>query len=214
MHTSKGVDGWVAYRPGVKVLDCTLRDGGLVNDHKFDDDFAKAVYDTAVRSGIDYVEFGYKASKKIFSRDEFGAWKFCDEDDLRRIAGDNPADIKISVMADAERCDYQEDILPGDQSVIDCIRVACYIHQIPTAMAMVQDAHDKGYETMLQLMAVSNVNQHDLLDALEIAAGSAVTAVHEWIGRQSDKIEWAIHDFLAQLEYACTRGVCMEDRSL
>jgi hypothetical protein len=34
-----------------------------------------------VEAGIDYMEVGYKASKKIFARDKFGAWKFCDEDD-------------------------------------------------------------------------------------------------------------------------------------
>ena len=49
-------------------------------------------------------------------------------------------------MADAERTDYHEDILPKKDSVLDMIRVATYIHQIPTALEMVMDAHDKGYE--------------------------------------------------------------------
>ena len=47
------------------------------------------------------MEIGYKASKKLFARDKFGAWKFCDEDDLRRIVGDNPTPLKLSAMADA-----------------------------------------------------------------------------------------------------------------
>ena len=37
------------------------------------------------------------------------------------------------------------------------VRVATYIHQIPTALEMVKDAHDKGYETTVNLMAVSTV---------------------------------------------------------
>jgi 4-hydroxy 2-oxovalerate aldolase len=169
---------WVAYRPEIKILDCTIRDGGLVNDHAFDDDLVKAVYDTCVEAGVDYVEFGYKASKKIFSPDEYGRWKFCDEDDLRRIVGDSESATKITVMADAERTDYHEDILPREQSVIDCIRVACYIHQIPTALDMVQDAHDKGYETMMQLMAVSTVSAPDILGALNLTAKSQAQAVY------------------------------------
>lgn len=174
----ENIDGWVGYRPDLKILDCTIRDGGLINSHKFDDELTRAVYQTCVEAGVDYVEFGYKASKKIFSRTEFGKWKFCDEDDLRDIIGEKNESIKISVMADAERTDYHEDILPRDRSVVDCVRVACYIHQIPAAIDMVKDAHDKGYETMLQLMAASTVSQHALKDALAIAAKCPAAGVY------------------------------------
>ncbi|MCM8759781.1 MAG: nucleoid-structuring protein H-NS, partial [Candidatus Omnitrophica bacterium] len=115
---------WVTYRPDIKVLDCTIRDGGLMNDHKFDHEFVKAVYKTCVEAGIDYMELGYKASKKIFAPTQFGPWKFCDEDDIRRIVGENDTPLKLSVMADAERTDYHEDILPKKDSVIDLVRVA------------------------------------------------------------------------------------------
>ena len=56
---------WVMFRPEIKVLDCTVRDGGLINSHRFEDQFVKAVYDTCIESGIDYMELGYKASKKF-----------------------------------------------------------------------------------------------------------------------------------------------------
>jgi 4-hydroxy 2-oxovalerate aldolase len=170
--------GWIGYRPGIKVLDCTVRDGGLINDHKFDDAFVKRIYDSCVAAGVDYVELGYKASKDIYAPSKFGPWKFCTEDDLRRIVGDNQTGTKIAVMADAERCDYKTDILPKDQSVIDCIRVACYINQIPLALDMIKDATDKGYEALLQLMAVSTVHEHDVRGALELAAKSEASAVY------------------------------------
>lgn len=149
-----------------------------MTSHQFEDDFVKGVFDATVKSGVDYVEMGYKCSKKIYSPSEHGSWKFCDEDDLRRIVGDKPESIKISVMADAERTDYKEDILPKDQSVIDTIRVACYIHQIPTAVDMIKDAHEKGYETLMQLMAVSVVSEDDMLEALEIIRETPVSAVY------------------------------------
>lgn len=173
-----GANGWVGYRSDIKILDCTVRDGGLINDHYFDDEVVRAVYDALTQAGVDYMELGYKSSKKIFAPDKFGRWKYCDEDDLRRVVGDNPTGLKLSVMADAERTDYHEDILPEDQSVVDCIRVACYIHQIPVAVDMIKDATDKGYETMLQLMAVSVVNEHELGAALELAAQCPVQAVY------------------------------------
>lgn len=168
---------WVTYRPEIKIVDCTIRDGGLINDHNFDDGFVKAVYKTCVDAGVDYIEMGYKASKKIFSRNQCGKWKFCDEDDIRSIAGEGPRDIKIAVMADAERTDYHTDILPKEKSAIDCIRVATYINQIPTALDMIKDAHEKGYETVLQLMAVSTVQHQDIIEALLVAARSPVDAI-------------------------------------
>ena len=123
---------WVTYRPEIKVLDCTIRDGGLVNDHMFDDGLVKAVYEACVEAGIDYMELGYKASKKLFAPAKFGAWKYCDEDDMRRIVGENDSPLKLAAMADAEKTDYHTDILPKEQSVLDLIRVATYVHQIPT----------------------------------------------------------------------------------
>jgi len=175
----KNVKGsWLTYRPDIKVHDCTIRDGGLINNHHFDDAFVKAVLETCIAAGVDYVELGYKASKKIFTPSDFGDWKYCDEDAIRRIVGDDPLSLKLSVMADAERTDYHEDILPKDQSVIDCIRVATYIHQVPTALDMIKDAHDKGYETTLNLMALSLVHDSDLAEALDLFVQTPVNTIY------------------------------------
>jgi 4-hydroxy 2-oxovalerate aldolase len=168
----------ITFRPEIKILDCTIRDGGLMNAHKFEDPFVKRVFDTCVSAGVSYIELGYKASRKIFNSESNGKWKFCDEEDLKRVVGDNKPDIKISVMADAERTDYHNDILPKDKSVIDCIRVATYINQIPTAIDMVKDAHDKGYETSINLMAMSTVPDEEINEALEIFAKSPVDMVY------------------------------------
>jgi len=169
---------WISYRPGIKILDCTVRDGGLMNGHLFDDEIVKAIYSTCVNAGIDYMEIGYINSKRIFSPAEHGAWMFCAEDDIRRIVGENDTPLKLSAMADAEKSDYHEDILPCDQSVLDMIRVATYIHQIPLALDMVKDAHDKGYETTLNLMAVSTVNEREMDGALELLADSEVGTIY------------------------------------
>ena len=59
---------WIMYRPQLKVLDCTVRDGGLINNHKFPDQFVRAVYEACVGAGIDYMEVGYKNSPQVFPR--------------------------------------------------------------------------------------------------------------------------------------------------
>jgi len=174
-----GAGGWLTYRPDLKVLDCTIRDGGLINEHKFSDEFVRAVYDAALAAGVDYFECGYKGAKRLSKRDEFGPWKFCDEADLRRVFGDEPdPKMKLSVMADAERTDYQTDILPKGDSILSMIRVACYIHQIPTAVEMIKDAHDKGYETTCNIMALSTIQEAELRAALKVLAATPVDYVY------------------------------------
>ncbi len=176
-NIEKNIKGWISYRPEIKVLDCTIRDGGLMNDHQLDDKFVKAIYDTLVSAGIDYMEVGYKASKKIFSTSQYGSWKYCNEDDLRKIIEKDKA-IKISVMADAERTDYHTDILPKNKSVIDMIRVATYIHQIPAAIEIIKDAHGKGYETTVNIMAVSTVQENEIAEALEVLCKIPVNVIY------------------------------------
>jgi 4-hydroxy 2-oxovalerate aldolase len=177
-NDQKPANKWVSYRPEIKVIDCTIRDGGLMNDHNFDDKFVRAVYNACVEGGIDYMEIGYKNSRRLFDTKTNGPWKFSSEEDIRRIVGDNDTDLKISVMADAEKSDYETDIVPRDQSPVDMIRVASYVHQVPLAMEMIQDAHDKGYETCVNLMAVSTVPEWELDEALAVLATSEALAIY------------------------------------
>lgn len=166
------------YCPDIKVMDCTLRDGGLVNNFAFSDEFVKDLYQANIKAGVDYMEFGYKASKELFDPSKFGKWKFCNEEDIRAIVGENNSPLKISVMADVGRCDYKKDILPRKDSVIDMVRVATYIHQIPTAVEMIEDFKKKGYEVTVNIMAVSKTNTEDLDAGLELLARSSVDVIY------------------------------------
>ena len=168
----------IAFRPDIKVVDCTLRDGGLVNNFAFSDEFVKDLYRTNIKAGVDYMEFGYKASKEIFSKEDYGKWKFCEEEDIRAVVGNNDFDLKIAVMTDVGRTDYKNDILKKSDSVIDMVRTAAYIHQIPAAIEMIQDAHDKGYETTINIMAISKVREDELTKGLEILAECDVDVIY------------------------------------
>lgn len=165
-------------RTDVKVLDATIRDGGLVNGFYFTDEFVNELYCTNVKAGVDYMEFGYKASKDMFDVNKFGKWKFCDEDDIRAIVGDNNSDLKISVMADVGRCDYKKDIIDRKDSVIDMVRVATYINTMPAAIHMIEDAKEKGYEVTCNIMAISNAQEADLDTALKMLAETNVDGVY------------------------------------
>ncbi|MCR5624028.1 MAG: aldolase catalytic domain-containing protein [Lachnospiraceae bacterium] len=168
----------MSFRPDIKVLDATLRDGGLVNDFYFTDEFVKDIYKANIDAGVDYMEFGYRADKDLFDEDKFGKWKFATDDDIREVVGDNDTSLKLSIMADVGRCNYKRDIHPKNESPVDLIRVACYIHQIPAAIAMIEDAHNKGYETTCNIMAITNAQRSDLADALEMLGETPVNGIY------------------------------------
>ncbi len=165
------------YRPGIKVIDCTVRDGGLMNKWQFDETFVREVYDALTEAGIDYMEIGYISSEKCFSRQEVGPWKFCAESDIRRIIGDREKKIKLSAMADIGRIDYH-DIPQKAESSLDMIRVACYAHQADAAIDLAHHCQDKGYETTINLMAVSTVGLRELDEALNDLSKSRVPIIY------------------------------------
>jgi 4-hydroxy 2-oxovalerate aldolase len=114
----------------------------------------------------------------MFDEDKFGKLKFSDEDYVRSIVGDNDTDLKIAVMADVGRCNYKNDIINKTDSAFDLIRVATYLHQIPGALDMIEDAKKKGYEVTCNIMAISNAQEGDLKVALEELGKSPVDVIY------------------------------------
>ena len=164
-------------REDIKVFDCTIRDGGLVNNYHFTDEFVKAHYETCVAAGVDYMEIGKNVSPTIMSVDEYGPWNFCKEEDIRRIVGNNDTDMKIAVMADIGRS-LKEELIPKSESVVDMIRIATYIHQIPAAIELIEDAHAKGYETTVNIMAISKSFDDELDEVLAQLAKTNVDVIY------------------------------------
>lgn len=154
------------YREQIKTLDCTIRDGGLINNHQFDHRFVRAVYQALAEAGVDYMEIGYKNSKKLFSPKEYGIWKFCSDDDIRKAIEGIPSKTKISVMADVDRVDM-EDIKPKKDSPVDMIRVASYVKDIDKAIHLANVFADKGYETCINIMAISRALDNELTECFE-----------------------------------------------
>lgn len=165
------------YREQIKVLDCTIRDGGLINNHYFTDEFVRAVYKAVSEAKIDYMEMGYRSSRKVAPPEKYGLWKYCDDDKIREIIDGIESETKICIMIDAHRIDEQE-FKPVDQSPVDMIRVATYVKDIDKAIAAVQMVHDLGYESTVNIMALSTENEFDLIEALKQLAKTPTETVY------------------------------------
>jgi len=166
------------FREKIKVLDCTIRDGGLINKHDFDHRFVREVYKALSAAGVDYIEVGYKNSRKLFSPSEYGAWKFCDDEDIQKVIKGIESKTKISVMVDVGRVDL-EDVKPASESPVDMFRVASYVKDIDKAIHMANHLADKGYETTINIMAISRDQGKELEEALEqIEKESKINALY------------------------------------
>lgn len=155
------------FRPQIKVVDCTIRDGGLANDSHFTFETVKAVYQAACAAGLDYVELGYRNSKEMFDPAEFGPWRFCDEDLLAKVVeGVDPRGTKICLMQDAHKASA-DDVLERDHSVVDMFRIATYVRDIDKAIKLANNATEKGYDCAVNIMAISHEGDQFLDEALQ-----------------------------------------------
>ena len=156
------------FRKEIKVLDCTIRDGGLINNYQFSMDFVKAAYRAACEAGVDIIELGKKlAVSKEYTREKYGRWNFCDDDDLREVIDscecrNTPL---VAVMYDVGRVDVST-LAPCDQSPMDMVRTACYVQDIDKGIDLCKRSKDQGYQTTINIMAASAAIESDLVEAL------------------------------------------------
>ncbi len=159
-----------------KIIDCTIRDGGLVNNWEFSVEFVQDLYNGLSEAGVEYMEIGYKNSPKLLKATEPNPWRFLDDNFLKEIIPEKKF-TKLSALVDIGRVD-PNDILPREQSVLDMIRVACYVREVDKGLELVQMFHDLGYETTLNIMALSSVPENQLIEAFEMVRESPVDVVY------------------------------------
>ncbi len=186
------------YRPEITVVDCSIRDGGLMNNSYFSNEMVRKVFQAVNASGVDIVELGYKNSKEHFSTDDYGPWRFCDEEDLKRVTDNIDIKCKIAVMQDAHKASA-DDVAPKSESVIDMIRVATYVKDVDKAIHLANNATEKGYDAGINIMAISHCNDRELDEALhqidEETKVKAVYLVDSFGALYSEEVHYMVHKF-------------------
>jgi 4-hydroxy 2-oxovalerate aldolase len=144
-------------RRRIKVLDCTIRDGGICNNWKFDRAWVKRSFEALQAAGVDYMEIGYRTREGAFDRNKVGEWRFLEEDVLAEVTAGHDGRMKIAAMLDVGRVD-PSDIKPRGQTVVNTLRIATYAHQMKEARRLLDRALEEGYETFMNVMAVSTLD--------------------------------------------------------
>ena len=163
-------------KKNVKILDCTIRDGGLVNNWDFSVEFVQDLYNGLNEAGVEYMEIGYKNSPKLLNATEPNPWRFLDDNFLKEVIPEKKF-TKLSALVDIGRVD-PNDILPREESLLDMIRIACYVREVDQGLELVEMFHNLGYETSLNIMALSSVPEHQLIEAFDMIRESSVDVVY------------------------------------
>lgn len=185
-----------------QIVDCTVRDGGLVNNWDFSVEFVQDLYQSLNEAGVEYMEIGYKNSPRLLKSDgSEGPWRFLKDDFLRKVIPDKKR-TKLSALVDIGRVD-EADILPRSESMLDLIRVACYARDTEKAVELVKLFHDRGYETTINIMALSNVMDNELNESLAMIQDSPVDYVYvvdSYGSLDPDDIRYLVEKFRRSLK--------------
>ncbi len=135
----------------VKILDCTIRDGGYANDWKFSDQCFVQTFIAAQKSGVDYFEAGYR-NKQGKTR-----YNSIPDQDLEPLIENKISDIKLFVMVND--LEYEPLLFPAaEKSLVDGVRVACHADQLKIGISIAQELFDKGYEVFLNIMNIPQIS--------------------------------------------------------
>ena len=169
-----------------KLLDCTIRDGGYVNNWHFTDEQIRNCYIACSKSGIDYMEIGFRNFNKPDLIKTYGPSFFCYEDYLDKIIGDING-CKVAVMVTINAFDLN-DFVPKTQSKIDMVRVLMAYHgsknknddildiqQLYDGIKQIEKLIELGYEVSFNLGRIDKVSKKQLYEVCEILSNTKIT---------------------------------------
>ncbi len=148
------------------LLDCTLRDGGYINDWAFGHDHIVNIFERVIASGVDVIEIGFLDERRVFDPDRS---IMPDTQSVRKIYGGlDRKQAAVVGMIDFGTCGISH-VEDCRDSWLDGIRVIFKKEKLRPAMAFCGQLKDKGYKVFAQLVSVTAYNDDELREAAALA---------------------------------------------
>ncbi len=128
----------------IKILDCTLRDGGYINNWDFDYNTSKSIITNLVNAGIDYIEIGFLSEYPIYEEKSV----FNDIGQLNYVIDNNIDTNKLFIMIKPENFPCSN-IPPAEYSKVKNIRLIFKKQQLDSALSYAISLIDKGYNVFI-----------------------------------------------------------------
>ena len=141
-----------------KLLDCTLRDGGYINDWNFGFHTIRDIIKKLVNSQVDYVEVGFLRNCE-YDRDK-ALFNNCAE--IAPVLPEKRGNTMFSAMALHNKYDIDKLEL-YDGKTIDVLRVTFHDYDIDEGLAFIQKAKEKGYKVFCNPINIMGYSDEMLL---------------------------------------------------
>ena len=158
----------------MKLLDCTLRDGGYYNNWQFEKTVILEYLMAMDAAGVDVVELGLRSLK---NSDFKGACAYTKDDYLRSLS--IPSRLTVGVMVNASELiglDSMESALKklfpvaASDSPVDLVRIACHVREFEEALEAVSFLQNNGYLVGFNLMQVAECNEKEIRSLAKVAS--------------------------------------------
>lgn len=150
----------------LKLLDCTLRDGGYLNDWNFGHNNLVSIFERLVDANVDIIEIGFLDDRRKF---DIHRSIMPDTASVEKIYGGlDRKQTMVVGMIDYGTCSL-ENIQPCEESYLDAIRVIFKKHLREEAMAYCAELKKLGYKVFSQLVSVTSYSDEEMLDLIRIA---------------------------------------------
>ena len=154
----------------IKILDCTLRDGGYYNDWRFSKSLVSEYIKAVNNSNIDIVEIGFRFLKK----NNYGFFANTEENLINNIKFRK--NLKVAVMLNSADLSFNSDyknqlkkyFVKKSKSKISVIRLATHLRDIEKIVPHVKFLKKLGYNVVVNLMQIDKVDKKDLIRTLKI----------------------------------------------
>ena len=147
----------------IKLLDCTLRDGGYVNDWRFNYSNIVSIFERLVDANVDIIEVGFLDDRRPFDIDRA---IFPDTKSADRIYGSlDKKNAMVVGMIDYGTCAI-ENLSPAGESYLDGIRVIFKKGKMHQAMEFCRQVKTLGYKVFSQLVSVTSYSDDELMELI------------------------------------------------
>lgn len=148
----------------IKLLDCTLRDGGYINDWEFGHSVITSTYKRLDEAGVDYIEVGFLDDRRPY---DVNRTIQPDTDSFDKIFGCIKKKKAVPVaMIDYGTCDISN-IANCDTTFIEGIRVIFKKEKIEKALPFCQAVKDKGYKLFIQAVSITAYSDLEMLEYIQ-----------------------------------------------
>lgn len=159
------MEGMGIMAKNIQLLDCTLRDGGYINDWEFGQNKILNVYRRLIDSKVDIIEVGFIDERRPF---DINRTIFPDVESIKKTLSLSDSKPKMLVgMIDYGTCSI-DNICDCSESILDGIRVIFKKHLMKEALDFVKQVKAKGYKVFAQLVAVSDYTDEDVTNVATI----------------------------------------------